>query len=108
MNVNKTLGTPQGKIAYQARTTESMLSHTYLHRLPVPGISFYTSRNTELHQHHLPPRASMVPTLAEASLSTCSKAPTLAEASLSTCKVENGPAAGPALKMLEGLLSSYR
>nr|XP_051209807.1 uncharacterized protein LOC127327063 [Lolium perenne] len=38
-------------------------------------------------------------TLGEASLSTCSKAPTLAEASFSTCKVENGPAARPALKM---------
>jgi hypothetical protein len=46
MNGNKTLGTPQEKIAYQPRTTESMLAHAYRHRLAVPRISFYTSRHT--------------------------------------------------------------
>jgi hypothetical protein len=94
MNGNKTLGTPQEKIAYQPRTTESMLARTYSHRLAIPHISFYNNRNIEPHQHHLPPRASKVPTLTEASLNTCSKVPTLVEASLSTCKVENGQRQG--------------
>jgi hypothetical protein len=94
MNGNKTLGMQHEKIAYQPRMTKSMLARAYSHRLAIPHISFYNNMNIEPHQHHLPPWASKVPTLTEASLNTYSKVPTLAEASLSTCKVENGQRQG--------------